>query len=77
MTKGHEQSETLIHLFVECRKVCDLWMNIRQWFELKTGIYITRYGSVDQSVVKTPFEGDKDNALPYFMSEHLSGYYLN
>ena len=36
----HEQPETLVYLFAECKKVSDLWTNIKQWIELRTNIHM-------------------------------------
>ena len=36
----HEQTETLAHLFFECNKVFDLWVNIKHWIEIKTKIQL-------------------------------------
>ena len=49
------QSETLVHLFSECNKVCELWLNIKNWIESKLRItlelnknnYILGYYSCD------------------------------
>ena len=30
-----EQAETLVHLFSECEKVCDLWYNVKTWIRSK------------------------------------------
>ena len=39
-----EQTESLIHLFSECEKVCDLWYNIKAWIrsKIKVNLILTK-----------------------------------
>ena len=40
-----EQAETLVHLFSECEKVCDLWYNVKAWIrsKIKVNLILTSF----------------------------------